>query len=1004
MQNQERPPTRSFLKPTGSQLKKERERHGWSQEHVAKRIGSTQVTISRWEKGLILPGPYYRQKLSELFGRTLEELGLFAEAEQDVLEQVEDSTGADAIETFWNIPFRRNPFFTGRETILDYLYTILIGNRATVNKAAAALTQAHAISGLGGVGKTQIAVEFAYRHKRLYNAVLWVNASSRDTLMADFVALAALLRLPEEHEQDQEIIVAAVKRWLMSTNNWLLILDNVEDVELVLEFLPAEWRGNILLTTRLQALGTIAKSIEVEKMGTDEGVDLLLRRSRVLDSQVLSNSLLQKPPSEAIEIVSMLDGLPLALDQAGAYIEETQCGFQGYITRYNVRRKELLQRRGSLPTDHPSSVTATWSLSFQKVEQLNPVAADLLCLLAFLSPDAIPEELITQGAAELGSRLGLLASDPLKIDEAIETLLKYSLIRRNPDTQVVSIHRLVQAVLKDGMDGSLQSVWAERAIRAINRAFPDVDFTNWARCRRYLAHAQISAAYIQEYGLFFPEAARLLNQAANYLIVQAQYPQAETLLQKAQAIREQILDPADSDIAIALNDLGVLYLNQGRYQQAEPLLYKALAIRQRVLGSEHPATATTLDNRALLYYSEGKYTDAGRDFVQALQIRQRVLEPYHPDIARSLDHLAQLYTIQGKYDEAEKLYKQALTIQEDLSGLDHPDVARTLNNLAKLYRAKGEYPEAEELYQQALVIQENLLGPDHPDVARTLNNLARLHRAQGEYVKAEPYYQRALAIREDVFGSNHPLVAESLYSLAKLYYSQGKYSQAEQFCQRSLQIQEKRIGGDHPDRAFTLTMLARVYQAQQKLIQAIELFQRALEIRESTLGLEHPQVALVLSSLAEVYQAQGNYLEAEPLITRSLVIREQSLGSEHPYVAYSLNNLAENHFSLGNYEQAEMLHKRALVIRELNLGKAHPQTASSYHNLAKIYFELGRYQEAKALFEKALAIREQALGSEHPDVATTLEFSAKLLRKMRRDDRASALEDRAKIIRDTQAK
>ena len=996
METGESPLITSTRRPTGSLLKQERERHGWSQIHVAERIGSTQVTISRWEKGSAVPGPYYRQKLSELFGRSLAELGLFVEAEQHTSQPASDAKLPDTIDTIWDVPFRRNPFFTGREEILMYLYTVFTGSKV------AALTQAQAINGLGGIGKTQIAVEFAYRFKNLYNAVLWVNASSRDTFMADFVALAALLRLPEQHEQDQEIVVAAVKRWLMINKSWLLILDNVEDVKLVMEFLPVQWEGNILLTTRLQALGTIAKSIEVEKMGTDEGVKLLLRRTRILDSDVSPDSLsqqAQKPPCEAVEIVSTLDGLPLALDQAGAYIEETRCGFQGYLNLYNTRRKELLQRRGTLPTDHPASVAGTWSLSFQQVEQINPAAADLLCLLAFLYPDAIPEELITEGAVELGPVLGPFAMDPLKIDATLETLLRYSLIRRNPDAHLLSIHRLVQAVLKDSMDKSLQSIWAERAIRAINRAFPDVDFPTWEQCRRYLPHAQISASYLQEYGFLFPEAARLLNQAANYLIVQAQYTQAELLLQKAQAIREQILDPAHPDTALALNDLGILYLNQGRYQQAQPLLYQALAIRQQALGSEHPATATSLDNRALLYYYEGKYAAAGQDFEQALYIRRRILQPYHSDIASSLDHLAELFTIQGKYAEAEKLYLQALEIQENLLGPDHPDVARTLNNLAKLYRAQGEYAEAEKLYLQALEIQEKLLGPDHPDVARTLNNLARLYRAQGEYSKAEPKYQRALAIRESVFGPNHPLVAESLYSLAKLYYSQGKYLQAEQVCQQSLQIQEKRLGGDHPDIAFTLAMLARIYQAQNKLTQAIDLYQRAMTIRENTLGLEHPHVALLLNSLAEVYQAQGNYLEAESLIIRSLAIREQLLGSEHPYVAYSLNNLAENHLALGNYEQAELLHKQALVIREHNLGTAHPQTASTLHNLAKIYCEVGRYQEAEALFEKALTIREQALGTGHPDVAASLEQYSKLLRQTGREQQASVLEERAQKIR-----
>src|SRR5712692_3206269 len=203
----------------GSLLKHERERRGWTQSELAKRIGTTQVNVSRWEKGSTLPGPFYRQKLGRLFGKTLEELGFVQSAHLAV----------------WNVPYRRNPFFTGREEILSQVYNALNSHKA------AALTQAQAISGLGGIGKTQIAVEYAYRNKHQYNAILWVNASSRDTFMADFVMLATLLHLPEQNEQDQEIVVAAVKRWLNINANWLLILDNVEDVKLVMEFLPVQW-------------------------------------------------------------------------------------------------------------------------------------------------------------------------------------------------------------------------------------------------------------------------------------------------------------------------------------------------------------------------------------------------------------------------------------------------------------------------------------------------------------------------------------------------------------------------------------------------------------------------------------------------------------------------------------------------------------------------------------------------------------------------------------------
>ena len=241
--------------------------------------------------------------------------------------------------SLWNVPYRRNPFFTGREDILDTLHKQLQAGKP------AALTQPQAISGLGGIGKTQTAVEYAYRHRDEYSAIFWARAASRETLIADFVTIAALLHLPEQNAQDQSIAVAAVVRWLASHKDWLLILDNADDLEMAVEFLPNEGSGHVLLTTRAQFTGTIAHGIELEKMDLAEGSLLLLRRARVLAQDAPLDQSNKEERATAEAIVKALDGLPLALDQAGAYIEETQCGLAGYLDLYHTRRGELLQRR-----------------------------------------------------------------------------------------------------------------------------------------------------------------------------------------------------------------------------------------------------------------------------------------------------------------------------------------------------------------------------------------------------------------------------------------------------------------------------------------------------------------------------------------------------------------------------------------------------------------------------------------------------------------------------------
>ncbi len=408
-----------------------------------------------------------------------------------------------------------------------------------------------------------------------------------------------------------------------------------------------------------------------------------------------------------------MDGLPLAIDQAAAYIEETPCSLESYLQAYRNKRIERLQARGNDPYKH-HPIATTWSLNFEQVEQNDQAATDLLHVLAFLAPDAIPEDLLIAGASALGPQLAGIATDATLLDQPMRTLNRFSLVKRTPDLHVLSIHRLVQDVFKTRMPHETRRTWAERTVRAVNKAFPNVDFSTWETCERYLPHALACATLIEDDALAFPETARLLNQTARYLQEHAQYAQAEPLFQRALAIYEQALGQDHPNTAQSLNNLAMLYYSQGRYSEAEPLYQRALAISEQALGTDHPDTATSLNNLAMLYYSQGKYT------------------------------------------EAEPLYQRALAIYEQALGTDHPNTAQSLNNLAALYDSQGRYSEAEPLLQRALAIYEQALGADHPHTAGSLNNLAAFYKSQGRYSEAEPLYQRALAIFEKGLGINHP--------------------------------------------------------------------------------------------------------------------------------------------------------------------------------------------------------------------------------------------------------
>lgn len=625
----------------------------------------------------------------------------------------------------WYVPYSRNLVFTNREMFLEELYNKL------VTMQMAALTQTQFISGLGGIGKTQIALEYAYRHRNDYRYILWVGAATVENLLTDFARLAERLEIQTANNQDLHSIIEAIKSWLAQQRDWLLILDNADELDSVVQYIPnvVGTNGHILLTTRVSATGGIALPMEVEKMNQRDAVVLLLRRTGLLTVGETLEQVPAQSRSEAEAIVTELDGLPLALDQAGAYIQETGCGLAAYLTFYTKHRQDLLARRGRLAQDHPEPVATTWSLSFEKIVQENAAAGDLLRLCAFLAPDAIPEELFSVGAKGLGIILAPVAADEFQLNEALGVLFRYSLVKRNAEEKTVSVHRLVQAVLIDTMDSQIQRVWAESALYAVNSVFPESEYKTWPQCRRYLTQAQAALVASERYQLVSPEAIRLFIQAGYYLYDHAFHEQAERFLQRALAMSKRVKPAKRLTIALAYHHLALLYHVQKRSEEAEIAYGKALKTRERMLSKDHADTIKTQHHLARLYQDQGRYEDATALYQEVLDARVRVLGEEHGDTARTEHQLATLYQELGKDKEAEELYREALRVKKQVLGEDHSSTALTEHYLASLYQKQGKYDKAELLYKHALNVEEKTLGSDHYRTVRTMHRYVNLLRA-----------------------------------------------------------------------------------------------------------------------------------------------------------------------------------------------------------------------------------------------------------------------------------
>ncbi|MEO1396829.1 MAG: toll/interleukin-1 receptor domain-containing protein, partial [Cyanobacteria bacterium J06634_5] len=571
----------------------------------------------------------------------------------------------------WNVPYERNTFFTGREAVLQALHQHLNHDQTG--------TQAQAINGLGGIGKTQIAVEYVYRHRQDYQAVFWVRAETELELRTGFVEIARLLNLPQQEAQDPHDTIQAVKQWLAQNPGWLLVFDNADHPELLKPFRPRQEQGHILLTSRAQTFDSfgIARPVSLQKMPADEAISFLFKRAG-------GESDYPTEAEAAADLAAELGFLPLALEQAGAFILRRNLRFSTYLSQYCKKRLVLLEQQSPKVGNEQQperSVQTTWQLNFEAVKTINPASAELLQFSAFVAPDAIPYELLMAGRESLGGLLtdALTSTEQeearFEIAELLEPLSQYSLVRIDPNSDSYTIHRLVQEVVKVEIDEAHQRLWAERAIEAVTQAFPNSDYGNWPDCERLLPHAKVAIQLATAHQLESESISLLLLRTGDYLNERTQYSDAEPLYIDALAMRKRLLGDEHPDVAGSLNNLALLYYNQGRYSDAEPLYIDALAMSKRLLGDEHPDVAGSLNNLALLYYNQGRYSDAEPLYIDALAMKKRLLGDEHPDVARSLNNLALLYDNQGRYSDAEPLYIDALAMKKRLLGDEHPDVA-----------------------------------------------------------------------------------------------------------------------------------------------------------------------------------------------------------------------------------------------------------------------------------------------------------------------------------------
>lgn len=772
-----------------------RGRCGWSQGELAVKVGVHRNTIASWETGTI--------PSRGIVLRLADELLLSKEERKGLLEAAGMKDKHWPAEV-WTVPQGEDPVFTGRDEVLASLRRQLIPGGNT-----------QAISGLGGIGKTHTAIEYAHRFFQYYTAVLWLQADSWEILTTGCLQLAAELGLREQETAAE--VVTEVTKWLQKHHNWLLVLDNVEKPQEILpRFVPTRHQGSVLVTTRVDDVEPLASTLMLSPLPEQEGILLLLRRSGTVPVQAGREQTNEEQREAAQQIWQLMEGLPLALDQAGAYIRETpHCSFSDYQARYINRREDrvkFLQRRGKRFCGHEMPVVTTFSLALERVEEIDPLAADILRASSMLHGEAIPDELFLKGATHLGKHLAI---NPDGWGEAMGILRDYSLVLHNRENQAFSVHRLVQTVLQDEMDEQERTQWRWRVVHALNAVFPPVTYEVWKQCERLLTHALLYSTAIAD-ETNGPQLEALLCKAADYLRERAQYAQAESIYKHCLQIREQLVGSSDAQIAPLQEKLATISAEQGNHEQAEKFYLSTLQILKQTQRTEYvELVAHTLYNLANVYKAQGRYAEAEPLYLRAQEIWVQMFGSEHSWISFPIYGLAALYKEQGKYPEAAVLYADCLRIRVQALGKDHPDVAYPLEGLAEVYQIMHRYAEAEELTLWCLRLREDTLGPEHTKIARLCWHLAVIYTEQGRYEQAELYALRAQDLWEQTLGREQ--TDPALMNLAVISQRQKKYERAERYYRDALQIQERRHT-HHPSVAFTLNGLGNSIASKEDML------------------------------------------------------------------------------------------------------------------------------------------------------------------------------------------
>ncbi|WP_307781846.1 FxSxx-COOH system tetratricopeptide repeat protein [Streptomyces sp. MBT65] len=821
---------------------------------------------------------------------------------------VEERRAGDLVPV-WNVQ-PRNQSFTGRGKELDALH-----RRLTLEGAAAVLPEA--LHGLGGVGKTQIAVEYVYQHADEYDVIWWISAERPEQIRVSLTQLGGALGI--ETGGEQEITIAAVLNALRTGrpyHRWLLVFDNAEDPEVVRQFFPLGGPGKILVTSRNPQWGRIARTVDIDVFTTEESVELLARRGPELQ------------PDQAARVADALGNLPLALEQAAAWLSETGMPVDEYLQIFEDERADLDSQRNELlasgvPVDYPEPVAAAWNMSLGRLAERHPGAHQLLQACSFFAPEPIARRIFTGvRGVELPAELTEVLRDPVKLGQAIREISRYSLIKINHRDNTIHMHRLVRAVLVGRMSPQERADMRHAAHILLATYDPgDMAVNNWPRYAELLVHARFSRAVDCDDGWVRD----MVRNVVRYLHTSGDHVTCREYGREVVEAWTERLGESDLQTLAVASTLGHALRTLGNFKEASDLNDKNLRLLRATVGDDHPNTLGAIG-------AVSENAQIRGDFAASVELEE---------------------------DRWRRARRE--------NGDGDPTTLAAANDYALALRLVGKFEESLEIDTQARESAVRSLGYDALLTLLITTNLSIDVRETGDYLASRQMQEEALQrVRHAIRDRTAPISLIAARTLAVARRKAGDHAGALELNEETLRLYRSRFGERNLNVAATVLNVSMDLRQNAELERARTVGAECLKTLRDVLGPRHPYVLAAAADLAVTMRLLG---EAEQALTsdkETYTTHAEVLGADHPGSLSIAINLASDHYALADYAEAAEIDERTLPVCRTRLGENHPATLACAMNLSLDLRALGRSQEGETIHADTLQRYRTVLGANHP--------------------------------------